>query len=68
MTHGDAKADGRKPGRLTLYTGLGLVLGILVGAVLHGMAAGPAEAKEIAGYFTLCTDIFLRLIKMIIAP
>ena len=68
MTHGDAKVDGRKPGRLTLYTGLGLVLGILVGAVLHGMAAGPAEAKEIAGYFTLCTDIFLRLIKMIIAP
>ena len=60
--------DGRKPGRLTLYTGIGLVLGILVGAVLHGQAAGPAEAKEIAGYFTLATDIFLRLIKMIIAP
>ncbi|KQP38190.1 C4-dicarboxylate ABC transporter [Methylobacterium sp. Leaf104] len=68
MTHGDTKADGKKPGRLTLYTGLGLVLGILVGAILHGMAAGPAEAKEIAGYLTLCTDIFLRLIKMIIAP
>ncbi|MGU3361041.1 dicarboxylate/amino acid:cation symporter [Methylobacterium sp. M6A4_1b] len=68
MTHGDTKADGKKPGRLTLYTGIGLVLGILVGAILHGMAAGPAEAKEIAGYLTLCTDIFLRLIKMIIAP
>jgi Na+/H+-dicarboxylate symporter len=60
--------DGKKPGRLTLYTGIGLVLGIAVGAILHGMAAGPAEAKEIAGYFTLATDIFLRLIKMIIAP
>ncbi|MCJ2036352.1 dicarboxylate/amino acid:cation symporter [Methylobacterium sp. J-068] len=68
MTHSDATPDGRKSGRLTLYTGIGLVLGIAVGAVLHGMAAGPAEAKEIAGYFTLCTDIFLRLIKMIIAP
>lgn len=68
MTHSDATVDGKKPGRLTLYTGVGLVLGILAGAVLHGMAAGPAEAKEIAGYFTLVTDIFLRLIKMIIAP
>ncbi|ACL57056.1 dicarboxylate/amino acid:cation symporter [Methylobacterium nodulans] len=65
MTHSDAAP---RSGRLTLYTGLGLVLGILVGAVLHGIAAGPAEAKEIASYFTLGTDIFLRLIKMIIAP
>ena len=65
MTHRDATA---RSSRLTLYTGLGLGLGILVGAVLHGTAAGPAEAKEIASYFTLGTDIFLRLIKMIIAP
>ncbi len=35
-------------------------LGVAVGAVLHGMAASPAEAKEIAGYFTIGTDIFLR--------
>jgi Na+/H+-dicarboxylate symporter len=57
-----------RSGRLTLYTGIGLALGVAVGAVLHGMAATPAEAKEIAGYFTIGTDIFLRLIKMIIAP
>ncbi|HEX2137467.1 MAG TPA: dicarboxylate/amino acid:cation symporter [Microvirga sp.] len=65
MTHSASTA---RSGRLTLYTGLGLLFGILVGAVLHGTAAGPAEAKEIASYFTLGTDIFLRLIKMIIAP
>ena len=32
------------------------------------MAPSPAAAKEIAGYFGILTDIFLRLIKMIIAP
>ncbi len=58
----------KSSGRLTLYTGIGLALGVAVGAVLHGMAGSPAEAKEIAGYFTIGTDIFLRLIKMIIAP
>ncbi|MEH3145088.1 MAG: dicarboxylate/amino acid:cation symporter [Methylobacterium frigidaeris] len=69
MTHTDTQAGATaRSGRLTLLTGLGLGLGIVTGAVLHGMAAGPAEAKEIASYFTLGTDIFLRLIKMIIAP
>ncbi len=57
-----------RAGRLTFYTGVGLALGIAVGAVLHGQAAGPAEAKALAAHFTLVTDIFLRLIKMIIAP
>ncbi|MGE8131154.1 dicarboxylate/amino acid:cation symporter [Methylobacterium sp. NPDC080182] len=70
MTHADTDPDSTtsRSGRLTLYTGLGLALGILVGAVLHGLAAGPDEAKAFAAHFTLATDIFLRLIKMIIAP
>ncbi|WP_449410323.1 dicarboxylate/amino acid:cation symporter [Methylobacterium komagatae] len=65
MTHADTAP---RSGRLTLYTGIGLALGILVGAVLHGQAAGPEEAKALASNFTIVTDIFLRLIKMIIAP
>ncbi|WP_407528483.1 dicarboxylate/amino acid:cation symporter [Methylobacterium oryzisoli] len=65
MTNVDAAP---RSGRLTLYTGIGLVLGIAVGAVLHGHATSPAEAKALAAHFTLATDIFLRLIKMIIAP
>ncbi|GJD86964.1 Proton/glutamate-aspartate symporter [Methylobacterium hispanicum] len=70
MTHADTAQDSERSrsGRLTLYTGIGLLLGILVGAVLHGQAAGPEEAKALAAHFTLVTDIFLRLIKMIIAP
>lgn len=45
-----------------------LVLGILVGYVCNQAAPTPEAAKEIAGYFGIITDIFLRLIKMIIAP
>lgn len=44
-----------------------MVLGILVGYAVH-LLVSPAAAKEIAGYFAMVTDIFLRLIKMIIAP
>lgn len=45
-----------------------LVLGILVGYVCNQAAPTPEAAKEIAGYFGIITDIFLRLIKMVIAP
>ena len=54
--------------RLTLYIVIGIVLGIVVGYVCHRTAADANAAKETAGYFSIITDIFLRLIKMIIAP
>ena len=54
--------------RLTTQIGIGLILGIAVGVVGNRMAADPTHAKAIASYFTIATDIFLRLIKMIIAP
>ncbi|MDR3372819.1 MAG: dicarboxylate/amino acid:cation symporter [Ancalomicrobiaceae bacterium] len=54
--------------RLTTWILLSLILGIAVGYACNKFAATPAEAKEIAGYFAMLTDIFLRLIKMIIAP
>ena len=54
--------------RLTTWILLSLVLGIAVGYACNKWAATPAEAKEIASYFAMLTDIFLRLIKMIIAP
>jgi len=47
---------------------IAMILGIGVGAVCHGQAPSAAAAKETAGYFSLVTDLFLRLIKMIIAP
>lgn len=45
-----------------------MVLGILVGFVLNQTVTDPAQAKAVAGGFNVVTDIFLRLIKMIIAP
>lgn len=54
--------------RLTLIIFIGMVLGILVGYGCNKLWPDPATAKSIAGYISLLTDIFLRLIKMIIAP
>jgi Na+/H+-dicarboxylate symporter len=54
--------------RLTTYILVSLLLGIAVGCACNKLAATPDEAKLIAGYFAIISDIFLRLIKMVIAP
>src|SRR3979490_1049151 len=46
----------------------GMILGIAIGYILHATIPDPKEAANVAGYFTIITDLFLRLIKMIIAP
>jgi Na+/H+-dicarboxylate symporter len=51
--------------RLTIYILVGLVLGIAVGYVANRSLADPGA---FAGYLKLVTDLFLRMIKMIIAP
>ena len=54
--------------RLTLVIFIGMLLGIAVGYACHSLWPDPQTEKTIAGYISLFTDIFLRLIKMIIAP
>ena len=59
--------------RLTLYIMIGLVAGLIIGLGLNtwlddGTPAATARLTEIAGYFSILTSLFLRLIKMIIAP
>jgi Na+/H+-dicarboxylate symporter len=54
--------------KLTTIILIGMVLGILVGWACNTMWPDPKTAKTIADYISLVTDIFLRLIKMIIAP
>ncbi|MGN6086150.1 dicarboxylate/amino acid:cation symporter [Trinickia sp.] len=54
--------------RLTYSILAGMILGVIVGYLCHVQAADAASAKTIAGYFSIVTDIFLRLIKMIISP
>jgi Na+/H+-dicarboxylate symporter len=53
--------------RLTLFILIGMILGVLAGLAMHATLAGPALDRW-AGYLTIFTDLFLRLIKMIIAP
>ncbi len=45
-----------------------MVLGIVIGYLVNTGVTDKAEAKEIAGYIALVSDIFLRLIKMLIGP
>ncbi|WP_426811421.1 dicarboxylate/amino acid:cation symporter [Pseudomonas sp. WOUb67] len=47
---------------------MGIALGVVVGWACHHFAGSEQAAKEMAAYFSMVTDIFLRLIKMIIAP
>lgn len=43
-----------------------LVLGVVVGFACHQTAADAKAAEDVAGYFSMAADIFLRMIKMII--
>ena len=57
-----------KSSRMTTYILVAMVLGIAVGGVIHNEFASPATQKLFAGYISYGSTIFLRLIKMIIAP
>jgi Na+/H+-dicarboxylate symporter len=59
--------------RLTQFILVALVLGVIAGwainaAIDDGSPASAATLKEIADYLSIVTTLFLRLIKMIIAP
>lgn len=46
---------------------IGLIAGIVIGAIMHETMSAEAVA-EASKWFKMITDIFLRLIKMIVAP
>ena len=54
--------------RLTLYILAAMILGIVVGMALNEAISDPATLTNVTGYISILTDVFLRLIKMIIAP
>ena len=64
----------RKPNRQTQYVVLGLLLGIAAGEILYLLFNGPETIRpdhdltRIINVFSVLSDIFLRLVKMIIAP
>ena len=57
-----------KRNRLSTWIFVGLISGVGVGFLIHAFSSSADLNKEIAGYFSMLTDVFLRLIKMIIAP
>jgi Na+/H+-dicarboxylate symporter len=54
--------------KLTTWILIAMAAGIGVGWMCHELLPTPEAAKTVASYISLFTDIFLRLIKMIIAP
>jgi Na+/H+-dicarboxylate symporter len=54
--------------KLTILIAAAAIAGVLAGWVANIAAPDPDAAAKIAGYFSILADIFLRLIKMIIAP
>ncbi|HUR67466.1 MAG TPA: dicarboxylate/amino acid:cation symporter [Chitinophagaceae bacterium] len=56
-----------KNNRLTIYILISMVLGIVVGYLIHENAS-PKFIKDFSTQIKLLTTIFLRLVQMIIAP
>ena len=54
--------------KLTLYILAGMVLGVIVGQMLNQMVPADVIKESIAPWFKLLSDIFLNLIKMLVAP
>lgn len=54
--------------RLTLFILIAMVAGIVIGLLINSTVGDPAEIATITSYLSILTDLFLRLIKMIIAP
>ncbi len=63
-----AATTGKKP-IPTAFLILGaMVLGILIGYLVFIEFPDKGAAKDIAGYISIVSDVFLRLIKMLIGP
>ena len=52
----------------TLLILICMVIGIVIGAIVNTQVTDPDQIKEIAKNIAVFSDVFLTLIKMIIAP
>ena len=53
---------------MAVYILVGMVLGIIVGYMVFVSYPDKKTATQIAGYISILSDVFLRLIKMLIGP
>ncbi len=64
-----AGTGGRNKGsKLATWIFIAAVAGVVAGWAANSFAPDAASAGTLAGYFSILSDVFLRLIKMIIAP
>lgn len=56
------------PRNLTFVILIGMLLGVVAGFFCHQALGDAGAAERVAGYFSIVSDIFLKMIKMIIAP
>ena len=66
MSHPSAKTKEKKSSPMMIV--YAMIIGILLGTLINTQASSIDAAHEIASYFNIISDAFLRLIKMIIAP
>jgi len=65
---GAGAGSGSKGSRLATWIFVAAVAGVLGGWAGNALSPDAATAAAVAGYFSILSDVFLRLIKMIIAP
>src|SRR5881296_1169015 len=53
---------------MAAYILIAMLLGILVGYMIFVSYPDKKSATQIAGYISILSDVFLRLIKMLIGP
>src|SRR3954452_10696662 len=53
---------------MAAYILIAMLLGILVGYMIFVSYPDKKSATQIAGYISIMSDVFLRLIKMLIGP
>jgi Na+/H+-dicarboxylate symporter len=54
--------------RLTWYILAGMILGVIVGQILHVCVDAAVIKESVAPWLKLLSDIFLNLIKLLVAP
>jgi Na+/H+-dicarboxylate symporter len=59
---------GKKGSSSALWILAAMVAGIVLGYAVNAGASDAAAAKDMAGYISIVSDVFLRLIKMLIGP